>query len=422
LAAGPLAAVVPPSRRRLRALLAVGIAVGLVNFVLLPLSRPAQLGLATRVYTVAGEAALAGQPFYGVAPPGLEGYHFIYPPVVALAVLPYGLLGDATLSYLLQTGLSLLAGLALARLIAGQVERAGVAPARRDRRLIAGLCCVSTYTVPTLVNGQVNLLLGLAIAAGLVAADDDRPRPGGAALALAAMVKLFPVTLGAYLLRRRRWEALAWAVATGVGLAGLGLLVFGIDTSVTYLTTVVPSEVKTGALLEAPLAHDYQTVRRQLAAVWPDLPAAWLPAAAAAVVVPPVAFSYRRLDGPTDRWFAVLATLVGTLLVLPLEPLYFPLLVFPLVALLYVVPRGQTRALLFAGTLLTILGVTPSALETFLAGGLLPPGAVAAIRAVVEPVFRVILPGTVGMWLWLAAAVNWQSGGRQRAAEPAAAN
>lgn len=410
----------PRSRRRLHALLAVGIAVGLANLVLLPLSRPAQLGLATRVYTIAAEAALAGEPFYGVAPPGLEGYHFVYPPVVVLAVLPYGLLGDATLAYVLQTGLSLVAGLGLARLLTTQVERAGVALARRDHLLVAGFCVGSTYSAPTLVNGQVNLLLGLAVAVGLVAVHRGRSRPGGAALALPATVKLFPATLGLYLLRRRRWRALAWGVATGVGLAGVGLFVFGPDTTTTFLTSVVPSEVKTGALVADPLAHDYQTVRRQLAAVWPGLPAAWIPAAAVALVAPPVGLSYRRLEGRLDRWFAVLATLAATLLVLPLEPLYFPLLLFPLVPLLYAVPAGGTRALLVAGTLLTILGVTPSALDAFLTGELLGPGVAATVRAIAEPIFRVILPGTVGMWLWLAAAVHWQYRGRETARESAA--
>jgi hypothetical protein len=242
------------------------------------------------------------------------------------------------------------------------------------------------------------------VAAGLVAVERDRPTVGGAVLAIPATVKLFPATLGLYLLRRRRLSAAAAAVGTGVGLALVGLALFGPDTSLTYLTSVLPGEVQSGALAGDPLDHGFLTVRRQLAALLP-VPPAWLPALAVAIVAPVVASTYRRLDGRLDRWFAILATLVGTLLVLPLEGLYFPLVVFPLVPLLYATPRGRPRSLLIAGTVLTLLGITPATLEALSASGL--PGT-AGVVGVARPVFRVILPGTVGMWLWLGAAVDWQ--------------
>jgi hypothetical protein len=384
--------------------LAVGIVLGVGTLVALPALRPEQLGLAARVYTTAAEAAVAGEPFYGVAPAGLPGYRFVYPPVVMLAALPAGLVGTAAVTFVALTVMSLAAGLAIAWLVLHEIERAGADLDGRDRYLIAGFGCLSSYAAPTLVNGQLNLLLGLGLAAGLVAAERERATIGGAILALPATVKLFPATVGCYLLRRRRFRAVAAAIAAGIGLALVGLVAFGPDATLTYLTSVMPGEVQSGALARDPLEHGFLTVRRQLAALGP-VPPAWLPALAVAVVAPIVGLAYRRVQSRLDRWFAVLATLVGTLLVLPLEGLYFPLLLFPLVPLLYHTPPGRTRNLLVAGTVLTLLGITPSTLDALSASGL--PLA-ATVVAVAEPVFRVILPGTVGMWLWLGAAVHWQ--------------
>ncbi len=413
------------ARRAARAILALGIALGLANLVILPLTRPEQLGLATRVYTIAAEAALAGEPFYQVAPAGLPGYYFVYPPVVMLAMLTYGLLGDAWVAFAVQTVISVAAGLVLARLLVGLVDRAGVELARRDRWLVGGFTLASIHTSPTLVNGQLNLVLGLAIAVGIVALERDRQALAGTTLALAATVKLFPAVLGAYLLRNRAWRAVGAALATGVGLVILGVFVFGPAATETYLTVVLPAESQTGALAADPLAHGFLTVRRQLAALLPWVPAAWLPVLGLLVVAPVVAVTYRRLDTVVDRLLAVLATVIGTLLLLPLEGLYFPLAFVALVPLLYLLPPGRTRTLCLAGTALTLVQVTPASVETM--AGLVPggPALAGAIVGVTHQLFRVILPATVGMWLLLAAGVYWQLAGREAAAgaagEPGAA-
>ncbi len=400
----------PRPRRSTRLVLALGIAAGLATLVALPLTRPDQVGLATRVYTRAAEAVLAGEPFYEVAPAGLAGYHFVYPPVVILAVLPYGLLGDATLAFALQTAVTLVAGLGLTRLLLDALERAGLVPTRQDRLLVGGFVLLSVHTAPTLVNGQVNLVLGLLVAVGLVAAERGRQVAGGAALALAATVKLFPATLGVYLLRERRLRAVAAALATGLGLLALGVVALGPEATETYLTDVLPAEAKTGALAADPLAHDYLTVRRQLAAV--GIPAGLIPAGGLAVVAPLVAVTFRRLETRADRLVATLATLVGTLLVLPLEGLYVPLVYYPLVPLLYLLPAGRSRRLLLAGTVLTMVNLTPAGVRAVVDSGVLGPAVGTAVETVSMPLFRVILPATVGLWLLLAAAVHWQVRGR----------
>lgn len=394
-----------PSRTT-RALLGVGIALGVFELVVLPIFQPDQLALASAVYTTAAEAVLAGEPFYAVSPPGLSGYTFVYPPVVVLAFLPFGALGEPLATFLAATALSIASAVAVAWLVVRYVESAGVAVARIDRVLLAGFCLGSIHAAPTLVNGQLNIALGALVAAGFLGLERDRQRRAGVAFALAATVKLFPAAVGAYLLRRRAWGAVATALVTGLALFAVGLVALGPEATATYLTTVVPAETQTGALAADPLAQDFLTVRRQLAAL--GAPPAWTPLLAVGVVAPIVAITYRRLSTRLDRLFAFLATLVGTLLVLPLEGLYFPFLYVPLLPLLYLVGPGRTRTLVLAGTLLTMVYVVPTTLAVVPPSALLGPELGGPLDAAMAGLFRVVLPPTVGMWLLLAAAVDNQ--------------
>lgn len=402
-------------RHSARAVLVAGLLLGLVDLVALPLTRPEQLGLAARVYTHAAEAVLAGGDLYAARPPGLEAFGFVYPPVVALAFLPYGLLGNGWVAFGVQTVLNVATGLGLAWLLVEVLEGYGVAMPRRDRGLVAGFCLCSVHSAPTMVNGQLNLQLALLIAGGLVALERGRETLAGTALAAAATVKLFPATLGALLLRRRAWRATAVALGTGLGLLAVGTLALGVDPLATFLTETLPGEAKAGALAANPLDQPYQTVRRQLAAVLPGVPPGWLPILGVLVVSPVVAVLYRRGEDPVARLLAVHGTILGTLLVLPLEPLYYPLAYYPFLVLLYVLPAGPARWLYLAGAGLTLLSVTPPAFLAQLTALGLPAGLEAPLVAAAEAVLTVVLPGTLGMWLILAAGLTYQWRGPARA-------
>jgi hypothetical protein len=100
----------------------------------------------------------------------------------------------------------------------------------------------------------------------------------------------------------------------------------------------------------------------------------------------------------------VLGTILVTLLFLPLQRLYMVIFVFPLVVLLYTLPPGRSRLLLLGGTVVSFVRVefeiAERALSTLPLGGL-----EATVLAVVERLFEVVLPPTVGLWLLLAACV-----------------
>lgn len=89
---------------------------------------------------------------------------------------------------------------------------------------------------------------------------------------------------------------------------------FGLDPLFEFFRKVLPGELQTGAIAANPTGVVLIGIRRQFAALLPWLDPAILPLVGLAVVGPLVLACYRRLETTTDRFVAVYATLLGTLL------------------------------------------------------------------------------------------------------------
>jgi|AntDeeMinimDraft_5_1070356.scaffolds.fasta_scaffold00684_3 hypothetical protein len=398
-----------PNRRPVRAALAAGVLFGLAYLVAVPLLRPAQVGLATDVYFLAAERVLAGESPYFAAPQGRPGYEFVYQPVVVLAFVPHALTGSALGAYVLQTALNLLSAGAIAILLVRYVERSGVTLARLDRLLVAGFVLASVHSISVFVMGQVNLQLALAVAAGGILLDRGSQWRAGAAFAAAATVKLFPAAVGLWLLRRRSWRAVGAAVATGTTLLLAGVLAFGPSLFRTYLTEVLTGESHTaefaGGLDPSVM---YVTVRRPLAALFPATDPTLLTLAALVLLGPVVVAASWDVSTRRGSLVALLATLLGTMLVLPLEPFYFSLLYYPLVPLLYLLDPGRVRGVFVAGTVLLSAVISYPAVEGLLAIAPLPAETATALAAIARETFRFAQPPLIGALLVLAGCVLFQ--------------
>ncbi|MGW1255484.1 glycosyltransferase 87 family protein [Streptomyces sp. NPDC002513] len=199
--------------------LAVSLVLHLLAVVVSP---PAPLDL--RVYREASPLVLTG---------GLYDYHlhtappipvlpFTYPPFAALVFLPLARLPWTAVVVLWQA--ASVVALAVIAGCAGRLLRAGRDRPPRSRVLLwtaAGLWLEPVRH--TLDQGQVNLLLCALVLAAL--AVPLTPAARGAALGLAAAVKLTPAFGGLYLLATRQWRAAAWALAAGVGATALAWLI-----------------------------------------------------------------------------------------------------------------------------------------------------------------------------------------------------
>lgn len=378
-----------------RAVLAAGVLAGLAYLAYVALWRPSAVALDYRVYHAAGEAVLAGRRVYGVdlvaGPVGSYYYAPVtLPAFAALALLPL------RVGFAVWTAVTVAAGLALAWLLVRVTER-HVALSRVDHALIAAFVLLSVHAAPSLVYGQTNHLVALALAAGFVLAA-SRPWSGGASFAGAAAVKAFPAVAGVWLLRRRAYAALGAAVASGLGLLVAGLAL-GPARTRRYVTEAMVPRFLEGSADVAPGA-DLVTLRRPLAALFPGHPLV-VSAGAVLLVVPVVAYLYRDLSGPRDRLVAVYGILAATLLALPSLVLYLPVLYFPLVVLLYVLD-GRARALVLAGTALTLVSLRLPDLRRLLAL------AGADVPAPVAAAFGVATPPLLGLLLTLAGCVAYR--------------
>jgi alpha-1,2-mannosyltransferase len=189
-------------------------------------------------YLAAGRAVVHGQALYDpflhhpFPDPSLRPA-YIYPPVFALLVAPLAILPDpaATVIWLL-IGQAALAAAMITML----------------RWLRPTASAVTAIVVATLtfyplwvdaVQGQANLLVLLLVGVGISGIVRNKPR-FGAALGVAAALKLTPLLLLAWLLLDRRFREAAWMIGALVAVTGAAALV-RFDDTIVFFRQVLPA-------------------------------------------------------------------------------------------------------------------------------------------------------------------------------------
>lgn len=392
-------------QRTARMILILGCLTGISTYIVTPMEQPEQLMLASDVYFHATQSWMAGDGLYGVYPSDRPGYAFLYPPIAVLLFIPHALLDSALGAYFLQTLLNIGAALGTAFIIFRALSRRDVPVNHLDLVILSVFMLLSSYSAIQFMNGQVNLWLAFAIALGFDAMDRRRPGIVGAVFALAALLKVFPAILGIWLLRIRAYRAVAVALGTGIGGLLLGAILLGPELTITYLGDVLLGRFEGSTYDEQPTPTDnVDGIHRQLAVIWPTGGASHT-VIALAIIGPLLALSMLQVDTPLRRDVAGLGVLVSILLFLPLQPLYFPLIVFPLCMLLYTLRARRERILLLVGTVLTFFHLD---LESVLLGLRYIPVPDPLASALIElsaTVFTFILPPTLGLWILLITCV-----------------
>lgn len=318
----------------------------------------AYMGINYHVYHVAAERALAGEPFYGVSPaPASDNFVYLYPPITVPSFFPFTIL-DWPVGYTVFTLVSVLAGIAATVYVVRFVEGNGVPLGWIDVALVLALFVLSIHVSATIYFGNINVMLGLAFAVGFWALIEKREVVAGTAFALAALFKLFPALVGLWLLRDRRWTAVASAVVTGTAGILTGVLLYGTETTDRFFTSVVSGRADSSLFVGGyPVGEPfYVTVQRPLShlvwGLWPEAPYAVLPLTAVLLCGGVLAYFYRRIETRRERLVSMFVTVVVLLVVVPSFRLYAPLLFPPLVALLYTWKAGPGRRLFLAGGIL----------------------------------------------------------------------
>ena len=125
--------------------------------------------------------------------------------------------------------------------------------------IVLSLALLSRQFAGELVDAQVTPMLLVLLSASWFSARRERPAAAGLFLAMAALVKLYPVTVGGFFLFDRRWRTLGWAIgifAAGVLLTNpahwIELATQGL--SVSYQQVAV-SELTVLAFVRKSVAH-----------------------------------------------------------------------------------------------------------------------------------------------------------------------
>lgn len=394
----------PQNLRDARFVLASGILLGIIGLVATAVRHPTRVGMDFQVYYFAAESLLAGGDFYAASPPAHPTYGYVYPPVTLPVFVPFALFDSWQAGFVAFTLLNVVAALGAAALLVRWVEayRSGSLP-WLDRGLIGGFTVVSLHSASTLLYGETNFFLLLALVAGFWWLDGNEAN-AGIAFALPAVVKLFPAAVGVWLLHRRAWRAIAAATATGVGLLSLGVATFGVETNLTYFrVAVVPrlsSEAFAGGL---PAGATLLTLRRPISVLLPGLDASLYGPLAFLLLAPVVWYCYRRasrISSPVSRLLAIFATMATIVVGFPSLLLYFVYLLFPMVPLLYLLERGSPRKLFVAGAFVANFAVTLKNVRVVLAG---TPAA--DVLPILDPVLTLATPPLYGTVVMLGACV-----------------
>lgn len=184
------------------------------------------------VYRAAGEAILNGTDIYQ-AHDG-RGWSYVYPPTSAILIAPLTLLPVSLMAFVW----FILEALAIGGATWMSIQLLFPKPKNED---LPWLVAIPIFTLLTfLVSGvqrcQESEFMIWLIVASIFYCLKNKPIYAGFALAAATLIKVFPITLAAYFVIKRKWSAL---IATLMGILLMGLLlpslVLGWQKNINYL-------------------------------------------------------------------------------------------------------------------------------------------------------------------------------------------
>jgi hypothetical protein len=163
---------------------------------------------------------------------------YIYFPLLAIAIAPLTLLTPpqaTSLWFFLNLGLLALSAALLIHTVGLQ-----------HNKLISVAFLLAALTfypaVFSIFVGQANLVLLVLLVAVWRFLRRGHQARAGIAIAAASLVKIFPLTIAAYLLWKRRYRAFVWTLVALTCLVAISVTIVGVQTHLTYLSSVLPSQ------------------------------------------------------------------------------------------------------------------------------------------------------------------------------------
>lgn len=376
--------------------LIIGASLGILSGIFLIFISPFEIGTDFKAYYYAVRSFLAGNDFYAAAPPNHPDYHFLYLPATLLWFLPFGLLPEWWMAYLLMVTISLGAAVAYSRTLIEFIEQYGMSIPWADKVLIAAFLILSTFAIPNLLQGQVNLLLGIAVGTGFILQLTEKSRKAGILIGMAATLKLYPSVLGVWFIYKRDWEALAAAIGVGILHIFVSIVVFGLDKTKEFFFEILPHRLSMGSSGGVSPDISLVTIRRPLSVLL-GLEGNLLSVVALSTGGLIIAYTFWAVE---DDLVKILGLVVAVIIAFPSYFIYLPLLLFPVVPLLYLegdwlfaVGLGLLTATFTTEHVASILGFAPDAIAN-------------PLLAISTSILSIVTPPLIGAllllaWIWL---------------------
>lgn len=318
-------------------------------------------------YYFAGKAVLNGDDFVGTAIQSesfLSGKAYVYPPITAIVFTIYGFTPHWQTSYIFHIILTLSTLFLLARCTMALIERHSIKLDIIDRVLIVGFHLFSVPAMLAIYRGNVDPFILLAIVSGFFALEQGRQASAGAIWSFAAIFKLFPAVLGIWFLFQRSWRAIIVAVGVGFSSLGIGVAIFGIQPHLEFFEYLLTERSRNAAFSNGlDPNRQWITIRRPLSHLFP-LPGHMLTVIGTLIFLPALLYLYRRIESDLDSLFAVFATLaIALITIVPSTTGYVVYLLFPTVALVYVINEFIPWLLFLGGIVLINLPIYPKHID-----------------------------------------------------------
>lgn len=296
------------------------------------------------VYLAAGRAVLAGSDIYKAQ--NQRGWMYLYPPPLAIAMVPLSML-PVPIAVLVWYLLSVLLMVFAVKWCAWLVHDPGLGASPPE---ILPLLMVAPFLVNALLRGQASVLLCVLVIGAIYFETRTCSLRGGACLAGAVLLKVFPAGLLLYFAWRRRWR---FCLATAAAIVAIGWMlpvaVFGVSRTDALLiewfrTVIQPAIALDAQRITSPLygqllrwgnIHDqslYAVMGRMIGRAAPSL-ITYVRVITAAAILAMLAPTYLVGRGAWERGgsYMISSLIVWMLLASPItERHYFTLLVLPM--------------------------------------------------------------------------------------------
>jgi len=384
-----------------------GIIFGFISGIYLVFLSPFDLGADYKAYYYAARAFLEGGDFYVATPPDYPDHHFIYQPIVILLAAPFGLFDTWVPGYLIQIGLTTAFAVVFGRLIITYLKQNDVYLSRSIQSLIYGYLLFSVFSLPNILQGQVNIQVGVLVGAGVLYLERRREIVSGVLLALAATLKIFPAAFGVLYLRDQSWRGATVAIGTGLGIILLGIVGFGVDSYLRFTSILFNRFDNQHFVGGLDPGASFVTLRRPISVVAPNMSPSLMALIAALILLPPMLYLYFDVDNTINWLIAAMGTAITVLLVFPSYFLYFPILYFPLIPLLFLFPKPGRRVFL-TGAFVANAAFTLRHISTVVSASPLPDSVTSVLAAIYTPILLFGTPVLYGSTLMFIACVVHQ--------------